>query len=88
MYYHFSGDNVSKWRIVAGKYIKNKSEDMNQVRSIKKINKFHNPTNNFIDRDMASLIELDSPFVFNQYVSPVCLPTRNPTVNDYCVVAG
>lgn len=60
---------------------------MNQVRSIKNINKFHNPTNNFLDRDMA-LIELDSPFAFNQYVSPVCLPTRNPAVNDYCVVVG
>ena len=48
---------------------------------------FPRKSGNILDKDIA-LIKFDQPMVINQYVTPVCLPTREPKEKDYCVVVG
>jgi hypothetical protein len=38
-------------------------------------------------KDIA-LVKFDKPLEINTYVSPICLPTREPNVDDFCVVVG
>lgn len=35
-----------------------------------------------------TLVKFDKPFEINTYVSPICLPTREPNVDDFCAVVG
>jgi hypothetical protein len=40
-----------------------------------------------VDKDIA-LVKFDKPLEINTYVSPICLPTREPNVDDFCAVVG
>ena len=83
----FSVDDPSKWRAIAGRNNKEGIEANNQIRNISKIIRFPNPSSNILDKDL-SLVKFDKPLDINTYVSPICLPTREPNVDDYCVVVG
>jgi hypothetical protein len=60
-------------------------EANNQVRNISKIIRF--PTRFIMLKDIA-LVKFDKLLEINTYVSPICLPTREPNVDDFCVVVG
>ena len=45
------------------------------------------PSRYYWDKDMA-LVKFDKPLEINTYVSPICLPTREPNLDDFCVVVG
>lgn len=80
-------DDPAKWQAVAGRHSKEGTEANQQIRQISNIIKFPNPSSNILDRDMT-LLKFDQPMVMNRYVSPVCLPTREPKTDDYCAVVG
>ena len=84
---NFSVDDPAKWQAIAGRHNKEGTEANQQIRQISNIIKFPNPTDNILDRDMT-LLKFDQPMVINRYVSPVCLPSREPTTDDYCAVVG
>lgn len=67
--------------------MKDVNETNNQYRNIIKIVKFPNPGNLILDKDLA-IIKFDQPMKINTYVSPICLPTKEPVEGDKCVVAG
>jgi hypothetical protein len=33
-------------------------------------------------------VKFDKPLEINTYVSPICLPTREPNLDDFCAVVG
>jgi hypothetical protein len=80
-------DDPAKWQAIAGRHKKEGIEANNQVRNIIKIIKFPNPSSNILDKDMT-LVKFDKPLEINTYVSPICLPTREPKVDDFCEVVG
>lgn len=67
--------------------MKDTNEANNQARDVIKIVKFPNDGDNILDKDVA-IIKFDKPMTINAYVTPICLPVREPAVNDECVVAG
>ncbi|XP_064318995.1 coagulation factor IX [Phalacrocorax carbo] len=71
------GDNVTA---VAGEYNTNEEDGMEQRRKVVKI--LPHPTYNAMinkhHNDIA-LLELDQPFSFNSYVTPICIGSRNFT---------
>lgn len=83
----FSSDNPKDWKAIGGRHLKDKNEANNQPRDVIKIVKFPNNGENILDKDVA-IIKFDKPMTINDYVTPICLPTREPTVNDECVVVG
>ncbi|XP_063427413.1 suppressor of tumorigenicity 14 protein homolog [Mytilus trossulus] len=82
-----SSDNPKDWKAIGGRHLKDKNEANNQPRNVVKILKFPNDGDNILDKDVA-IIKFDKPMTINDYVTPICLPTREPTVNDECVVVG
>lgn len=80
-------DDPAKWRAIAGRHNKEGIEPNNQVRNISKIIQFPNPSSNMLDKDLT-LVKFDKPFEINTYVSSICLPTREPKVDDFCAVVG
>ena len=83
----YSVTDPKKWKAIAGRHKKTGTEANNQERILSKIIKFPNPTNNILDRDVA-LIKFEKPMTLNKYVTPVCLPTREPNERDVCIVVG
>lgn len=84
---HFSESDIKNWQIKAGSHYKDRSESSDQIRLIKKKSPLFNPTTNILDRDIT-ILEVNTPFVFNNYVRPVCLPERHPRKGDNCAVVG
>ncbi|XP_071164448.1 suppressor of tumorigenicity 14 protein homolog isoform X5 [Mytilus edulis] len=82
-----SSDNPKDWKAIGGRHLKDRNEANNQARDVIKIVKFPNNGDNILDKDVA-IIKFDKPMTINAYVTPICLPVREPTVNDECVVAG
>ncbi|VDI31674.1 suppressor of tumorigenicity protein 14 [Mytilus galloprovincialis] len=82
-----SESDIRNWQIKAGSHYKDRSESSDQIRLIKKKSPLFNPTTNILDRDIT-ILEVNSPFVFNNYVRPVCLPERHPRKGDKCAVVG
>ncbi|XP_052105152.1 suppressor of tumorigenicity 14 protein-like isoform X2 [Mytilus californianus] len=82
-----SENDIKQWQIRAGSHYKGRSESSNQIRLIKKKTPLFNPTTNILDRDIT-ILEINTPFVFNTHVRPVCLPERHPRKGDKCAVVG
>ncbi|CAC5380539.1 ST14 [Mytilus coruscus] len=82
-----SSENPKDWKAIGGRHSKDTNEANNQPRNIIKIVKFPNPGDNILDKDVA-IIKFDKPMTINAYVTPICLPIREPTERDECVVAG
>ena len=83
----FSVDDPAKWQAIAGRHNKEGIEANNQVRNISKIIRFPNPSSNIRDKDLA-LVKFDKPLDINTYVSPICLPTREPNVDGLLCSCG
>lgn len=80
-------NDLSKYRIVAGKHKLLKSRKTDQVAYIRRVivhQKFNAKT---FDNDVA-LIELDREFTFNNYVRPICLATVDFPAGSTCVISG
>lgn len=82
--------DTNRWKVVAGRHKKVGQEPTHQIRKVSKILSYPNPLNddyNPLDKDIT-LIKFDKPMKYTDYVSPVCLPQREPVINDICIVAG
>lgn len=87
-FYHYSRVNdASKWTIYAGKTHKSLQEPATQQkRQAVKIVDAKSP-NHILHKDI-SLVKVDKPFHYNNYVRPICLPTKDVKVGDICFVKG
>uniref|UniRef100_A0A3Q2FJE0 Serine protease 56 n=1 Tax=Cyprinodon variegatus TaxID=28743 RepID=A0A3Q2FJE0_CYPVA len=84
----FAGRSESYWTAVVGEFDITKKDPDEQVLKVNRIiphPKFNPKTFN---NDIA-LVELTSPVVLSEYVTPVCLPTAtDPPTGSPCLVAG
>lgn len=51
------------------------------------VHKSYNPRYSNSPYDIAAIV-LQTPFTFNNHISPVCLPTENPSLNSLCYATG
>ena len=88
IYFFCRSTDVTEWTIYAGKTQKALDEPITQQkRQMIKIVDFPNPTNNFLNKDIA-LVKVDTNFTYNNYVRPICLPWREAKEGDRCFVKG
>ncbi|XP_052105156.1 coagulation factor IX-like [Mytilus californianus] len=80
-------NDATKWTIYAGKTHKSLQEpSTQQKRKAVKIVDAKSP-DHILHKDI-SLVKVDKPFNYNNYVRPICLPTKDVKVGDICFVKG
>lgn len=83
-----SNGNPTDWTILAGRTHKTAAEPLTeQIRNVSKIIACPNPTLSYLNKDIC-LIKVDTDFLYNKYVRPICLPTRLLKKTDRCYVKG
>ncbi|XP_063423148.1 suppressor of tumorigenicity 14 protein homolog [Mytilus trossulus] len=75
------------WTVYAGKHHENKTDPHEQVRNISKILIHDQYDMDEIDTDVT-LLKLDAPLQFNDYIKPVCLPQHDAPDGQMCIVTG
>ncbi|XP_014680136.1 PREDICTED: trypsin-1-like [Priapulus caudatus] len=81
---------MSKWKVVLGQYNRERWDGHELEVSVDKIFKHPAYDDSEMDNDVA-LIKLSTAVVFNDYMSPVCLPTGNDSVTyegELAIVTG
>ena len=51
------------------------------------VHKSYNPRYSNSANDIAAIV-LETPLAFNNHISPVCLPTENPSLYSLCYATG
>ncbi|ESP04621.1 hypothetical protein LOTGIDRAFT_135842, partial [Lottia gigantea] len=79
--------NIPAWTLKAGAARRHTYSRHRQVRKAKRL--FVHPDFIQVDNDIA-LIQLEEPFIFTDYVRPVCLPKESdpPAEGSKCLAAG
>ena len=83
----FSNRNPRHWTVMAGVHNINKTSVHQQNRTIEKVLMHESYDTDLVDFDIT-LLKLNKPLVFNDYVSPVCLPRTLVPDNTSCIVSG
>ena len=83
----FSNRNPRHWTVIAGVHNINKTSVHQQNRTIEKVLMHESYDTDLVDFDIT-LLKLNKPLVFNDYVSPVCLPRTLVPDNTSCIVSG
>jgi hypothetical protein len=73
--------------VEAGKHHEEKTDPHEQIRRVSKILMHESYDPDLIDNDIT-LFKLDRPFVMNDYVSTVCLPSTVVQDGVNCMVTG
>ena len=82
-----SNRNTDHLTIEAGKHHESKDDPHQQIRRVTKILMHEDYDSDLIDNDIT-LFKLDQPFVLNDYVSTVCLPSVFVADGANCIVTG
>ncbi|CAK9301381.1 unnamed protein product [Gordionus sp. m RMFG-2023] len=80
--------NIHELTVHLGTLNKNGTDKTEQIRRVVKLFRhlYFNKIKRF-DSDVA-LLHLNEPVVFNEYISPICLPKIKPTKDLFCQVTG
>ena len=85
--FRFSNRSPRNWFVIAGVHNINKTSVHQQNRTIEKVLMHDSYDSYLVDFDIT-LLKLNKPLVFNDYVSPVCLPRVLVPDNTSCIVTG
>ncbi|XP_078577348.1 trypsin-3-like [Branchiostoma floridae x Branchiostoma japonicum] len=79
--------NPSQWRVSLGSHRRTSTDSTQQDFSVTRIIMHESYDSNRINNDVA-LMKLSGNAQFNNYVSPICLPTQDVAAGTNCVTTG
>ncbi|XP_065315290.1 transmembrane protease serine 11G-like [Gordionus sp. m RMFG-2023] len=66
----------------------NVNDEFEQMRRAVRVTEHEGFNNGLKFNNDIAIIELDSPVQYNDYISPICLPTKEYSVGSLCYVTG
>ncbi|CAL4064769.1 unnamed protein product, partial [Meganyctiphanes norvegica] len=81
--------NANEWSVIAGDSSPQLGEEGTQTRNVHRIRRYPGAIRvGGIWRGDAALLQLKTPLIINQKISPACLSEIPPKETDHCIIAG